>query len=438
MLLRFQTKNYKSFCETMCFDMNPAPKQHGLDYSIIQQKAGKKQCKALSCAVIYGPNAAGKTNIIGAMELLQSLIAAGNINNNTQYMGANEAIRHMDLIPNKDTEHEPVEFLVEFTEAGILFQYELAIDLGSFLQEDYDRRVTRESLTVNGYHIFTRENNELRIENISSIKSYLIEHYTENAAGIEKIAKSNINEKELFLTNNFKILFSAQLVQYITEWFKKKLMVIYRADCLETTRAMDEGSQKKIVRERLIDEAAKKFGVNSNELLYYSPDGGSKTQLGSHFKIGKEDIIIPAETFESFGTIRFINLLPWIAITLKNGGTLVIDEFDASIHPMALLSILNIFHNDEINKRGAQLIFNTHNPIFLNRNVLRRDEIKFVERKQDQSSRHYSLSDFGTSGTNGVRKVDDYMKNYFINQYGAIQDIDFSDIFLKVMEGETK
>ena len=112
------------------------------------------------------------------------------------------------------------------------------------------------------------------------------------------------------------------------------------------------------------------------------------------------------------------------------GGTLVVDEFDASIHPMALMSIINVFHNDDINKKRAQLIFNTHNPIFLNSNIFRRDEIKFVEKNDDSLlSEVYSLSDFGTSGENGVRKGDDYMKNYFISQYGAIKTIDFSPIF---------
>jgi AAA15 family ATPase/GTPase len=115
---------------------------------------------------------------------------------------------------------------------------------------------------------------------------------------------------------------------------------------------------------------------------------------------------------------------------LLTGGTLVVDEFDASIHPMALMSIINIFHNDDINVHHAQLIFNTHNPIFLNSNLFRRDEIKFVERDDDtNSSVIYSLSDFGTTGEKGVRKHEDYMKNYFISQYGAIKDIDFTPIF---------
>jgi hypothetical protein len=97
---------------------------------------------------------------------------------------------------------------------------------------------------------------------------------------------------------------------------------------------------------------------------------------------------------------------------------------------MALMSIINIFHNDDINTKNAQLIFNTHNPIFLNSNLFRRDEIKFVER--DDATHYsilYSLSDFGTSGEKGVRRHEDYMKNYFISRYGAIKDIDFTSIF---------
>ena len=113
------------------------------------------------------------------------------------------------------------------------------------------------------------------------------------------------------------------------------------------------------------------------------------------------------------------------------------DEFDASIHPMALMSIINVFHNDEINKKHAQLIFNTHNPIFLSASIFRRDEIKFVERDDvSQISELYSLADFKTSGANGVRKGEDYIDNYFVSKYGAIKDVDFTPIFEKIMDNE--
>ena len=146
---------------------------------------------------------------------------------------------------------------------------------------------------------------------------------------------------------------------------------------------------------------------------------------------------MPAELFESYGTVRFVNTFPLVVDALVNGGILVIDEFDASIHPMALMSIINLFHNDEINIHHAQLIFDTHNPIFLNSALYRRDEIKFVERDdKTHESTHYSLSDFGTSGQHGVRNGEDYMKNYFLDRYGAIKEVDFSPIFLKLMNRE--
>ncbi|MFR8249403.1 MAG: AAA family ATPase [Lachnospiraceae bacterium] len=58
-------------------------------------------------------------------------------------------------------------------------------------------------------------------------------------------------------------------------------------------------------------------------------------------------------------------MFPLVIKAMQTGGTLVVDEFDASIHPMALMSIINVFHNDDVNIHHAQLIFNTHNPIFL-------------------------------------------------------------------------
>ena len=112
------------------------------------------------------------------------------------------------------------------------------------------------------------------------------------------------------------------------------------------------------------------------------------------------------------------------------------DELDASLHPMIIMNIISIFHNDDINKKGAQLIFNTHNPIYLNHKLLRRDEIKFVERDATtKSSSLYALSDFKANGEASVRKTSDYMKNYFINRYGAIVDRDFTDIIADVLKG---
>ena len=57
MLLEFKAINYKSFREELIFSMIPAPKQKGLDYSILKEKVGKYIYKGLSSAIIYGSNA---------------------------------------------------------------------------------------------------------------------------------------------------------------------------------------------------------------------------------------------------------------------------------------------------------------------------------------------------------------------------------------------
>jgi AAA15 family ATPase/GTPase len=210
--------------------------------------------------------------------------------------------------------------------------------------------------------------------------------------------------------------------------------VVYRADTVKLTRKFADPKKKTVYIEKTTNDAAHMFGINSNALGYVIPEDDSEPKLCSIFKDKNNNALMGAEMFESYGTIRFINMFPLVINALLNGGTFVVDEFDASLHPMALMSIINIFHNDDINKKNAQLIFNTHNPIFLNANLFRRDEIKFVERDEDSNfSSQYSLSDFGTSGKKGVRKHEDYMKNYFVSQYGAIKDIDFTPIFESIL-----
>lgn len=220
MLLNFEVKNYKSFLENAEFSMVPAPKQHGLDYSILTDKVKSKKVKGLCSSVIYGPNASGKTNIIGAMDTFRAIVLRGNIRNAEDQNTPNKAAYNLELIPNNvSDEVQPVVFKIEFVENGMKFRYELSVLLGLFLDDTYIRSV---------------------------------EH--------------------------------------------------------------------------------------------------------------------------------------------------------------------------------------THNPIFLNSNIFRRDEIKFVEKDDDTMlSEIYALSDFGTTGENGVRKGDDYMKNYFVSQYGAIKTIDFSPLFEDVM-----
>lgn len=441
MLLEFKTKNYKSFVEEVKFSMIAAPKQKGLDYSLCTEKIKGKSWKGLSSSVIYGPNAAGKTNIIGAMDVLRSIVLRGNIRNSEEKSSPNPASAALELIPNNQYfESRPVEFAVEFIEDGLRIGYSISLDLGVFLDCDYQRKILKEELYVNGEVIFCRDE-RLTVGNLKEIKPYITDKLYKNADGLVEIAKNSLNQEELFLSNGFKLIFSQTFVKLVTDWFMNKFMIIYRADSMQLIKRFADPQKKAVYVERTTDKAAKLFGINSNAVGYVVSDEDSEAKLCSLFKNDRNNktAAMAAELFESYGTIRFVNMFPLVIRAILTGGTLAVDEFDASIHPMALMSIINIFHNDDINIHHAQLIFNTHNPIFLNSNLFRRDEIKFVERDDESHySSLYALSDFGTSGERGVRMHEDYMKNYFISQYGAIKDIDFTPIFEEIIatEGE--
>lgn len=427
MLLQFKAENFKSFLDEMDFSMTPAPKQKDLEYSILEHKIGNKTYKGLCSAIIYGPNASGKTNIISAMDVFKEIVLKGNIRNSDELRSPNISEGKLELIPNNLNRYpKPTKFYIRFVEGELLVEYELKIDLGLFLDRNYQRKIEFESLRINDKTIYERTD-QIEFFNLKSIEKYLITEFRENEDSAKAIARNNLNETELFLTNGFKMMFSSKIVSFILEWFEEKFIVIYRADAAEIKSKLDNTEGGKIFINRTTNDAAKLFGINSNALGYVVPEDGREPQLCSIFK--DNGVAIPAKHFESYGTVRFINIFPLILKALVEGSVLVMDEFDANIHPMALMNIINIFH-DDINKKNAQLIFNTHNPIFLNANIVRRDEIKFVERDDETHlSAHYSLSDFKTSGSNGVRKADDYLKHYFLGRYGAVKDIDFYDLF---------
>ncbi|MCM1333462.1 MAG: ATP-binding protein [Bacteroides sp.] len=435
MLLNFTVKNYKSFANEMNFSMIASPKQNDLKYSLFEKKASGRNYKIQCSSVVYGANASGKSNIIGAMDTLKAVVLRGNIKN-IEKKNPNVASSKLELIPNLNSpDGEPVEFTIEFIDDSLLFKYTLLLDLGCFLNKEHRRRIISEELYLNNKTVFKRDET-IKLGEYKHLQKYLPFKQAE-VEKMEEISNSSLDDEELFLTNGFKVIFSPEIVKKFTDWIEQRFVVMYRADSMERVVSFSDTDKKGIYIDSTVNKAAKIFGVNSNSLGYINTDRNSnEVRLCSIFENvdGGKVATMPAEMFESYGTVRFINLFPMILEAFANGATLVVDEFDASIHPLTLMNIINMFHNDSINQNHAQLIFNTHNPVFLNSNLFRRDEIKFVQRDNETgNSELYSLADFGTSGKNGVRNSADYMKYYFDYKYGAIEDVDFTPIFENIV-----
>ena len=97
----------------------------------------------------------------------------------------------------------------------------------------------------------------------------------------------------------------------------------------------------------------------------------------------------------------------------------MIDELDAKIHPVLLKYLIMTFSNMEKNKKGAQLIFTSHDLSTMNSEVFRRDEIWFVAKGNHQNSKLYSLVEFKNEKGESVRKDAKFDKQYLEGKYGA-------------------
>lgn len=425
MLLNFTFKNFKSYRDQTTFTMLKAPRIQDLTHSLLHEKIKSKEFNVLCSSVVYGPNASGKSNIITALNTLKTIVSQGHIRNNEAAL-RDKALSNLDLVPFIFSLGTPVEFYIEFVSSRIHFDYWLSINLGEFLSRS-KREIVYEKLDVNFSTVFERKFNKLILltENSEFKNDFINEMNNEN---IIKMFNDTLVEDSLFLSNGFKNI-SKRLSQEIINWFETKLTIIPN---LDSAFSHPVGSSK-IYVDNFVNEIAKQSGVSGTNIAYIKDDD-SHTIVSSLIQRRESDkgIFIPVKLIESYGTDRIIQLMPILLYALKHGAVLAVDELDVALHPMLMMNIINIFHNDDINIHNAQLIFNTHNPIYLNNSIFRRDEIKFAEKDPDtHSSIVYALSDFGTTGEKGVRNTTDYLKNYFMNKYGAIIDVDYSDIFKK-------
>ncbi|MFJ1765538.1 ATP/GTP-binding protein [Amycolatopsis sp. NPDC088138] len=121
---------------------------------------------------------------------------------------------------------------------------------------------------------------------------------------------------------------------------------------------------------------------------------------------------------ESSGTRNWIGLLPQVLLALDEGRVLLVDEIDASLHPLLTAELVGLFQDPELNTKGAQLIFTTHDTsllgTMLGEQVLDRDQIWFVDRDAEGASSLYPLSDFKP------RKDQNTERRYLAGSYGAV------------------
>lgn len=126
---------------------------------------------------------------------------------------------------------------------------------------------------------------------------------------------------------------------------------------------------------------------------------------------------------ESDGTRKLMAIAPAIESVLSKGGLLLVDGIENGLHPAFVEFIVAKFQSKKTNPYGAQIVFTTHDTELLNMELLRKDQLYFVDKNNDAGvSELYSISSFSTRTTENIRK------GYLVGKYGAIPNVEIEEV----------
>jgi AAA15 family ATPase/GTPase len=144
-----------------------------------------------------------------------------------------------------------------------------------------------------------------------------------------------------------------------------------------------------------------------------------------------EPIHLNLKNNESAGTRKLFDLAGLILSVFNNPTPvfIILDEIDSNFHPSLLIKLISLFNNPKYNRSNSQLLFTSHDTNLMSLAIMRRDQFYFTEKKDDESTRLYSLADL-----KGIRNDADFAKQYLAGYYGAVPVLE--DYTLKLLNNE--
>lgn len=443
MLIRFVVSNFLSFDEETEFNMLAGNfKQHKEHV----YKVGK--LKVLKAAAIYGANAAGKSNLIKAIDTLKDIVKIGELL---------PLMEKKKFKLNPLNQQKPIQFEIEFSIKNKVYAYGLSINKNKIIEEWlYESEIDKDDKII-----FERKLNKKGKIHIQLGKKQLS---AKEKLLVELLEDNLIKDNELLL-GKYDIL-KIREITISRNWIEDKLIIIYPYDqpsTLLNSFIVEDEDKRKVeniikllglgienIQKELIN-ADKYFGKNYDqqhfEDLIEGEDRGvihNDEKLLHILKIDNElyvekilflhNYIGGKAIFEfeeqSTGTQRIIDFIPLFLILTLRDTVIVIDEIDQSIHVNLLYAFLkkNMANNEII----GQLIFTTHESNLLDLKIFRQDEIWFAEKdRQKGSTQLYSLSEFNPRYDLDIRK------GYLQGRFGAIpfladlEKLDWSNLEIK-------
>ena len=311
---------------------------------------------------------------------------------------------------NVDSINKPSSFEVSFVKNDILYRYGFEIFNFEIVSEWLFKKVKTETL------LFERKKSEFSV----------------NKSGFPEGTKylKEVKDNVLFLSHLAQYK-DAPIANEVFNWFYYNLNIVSGLnEALYKQPTKSFLKKSKNFRKWLI-LATKFLDISEIKLT----DNDRLITLRNIFNDNNEivdTIAFDLEQDESAGTRKLIYLLGVIYDTLVNGKVLFIDELDSKLHPNLTKKLLLLFH--DLNKKNAQVVFTAHDSCILDKNILRRDQIWFVDRNNYGESELYPMSDFKSSS---VRKTSDFRKKYLDSNFGAAESISITHDLIALMYGQS-
>ncbi|MCI8851010.1 MAG: ATP-binding protein [Erysipelotrichaceae bacterium] len=411
MLIQFSFKNFRSFRDDAILDLS-ATKMTEYKSHIIT--VGLE--KLLPTAAIFGANAGGKSNVYLAFRYMCT------------YVCSSFAFGGDSLINDEKSQFpKPTPFLFDNNSKDAESVFEVY-----FIGDEQDKFKTYNygfSVDVNG--VKEEWLNTKAKSSRGEFKSVFYRNRDEDILELCRLPKNchdNIEtalEKEVLIVSLGAKLKIDEL-KCVRDWFMKHEVVNYGnpVENLVLSRFIPKGfADDPAVRAQVVDfistfdESIVGFQVNK----YKDDEGRRQMNINALHKInGSDELVSIPLREESAGTLKMFSLYPRLMKIMETGGVFFIDELNSRLHPLLVRNFILCFLNPEMNKSHAQLIFTSHDTWALENDLLRRDEIWFVEKEDTGASQLYSLADFNDANGIKIRKDENYEKNYMLGKYGAI------------------
>lgn len=399
MLVQFSVKNYLSFCEPVTLSLLAAPELDADEQKIENTFAAADNLRLVKSAAIYGANASGKSNLINALALFRYLVVSSFTKIEPQ-----QSLLVVPFRLRRGTEDQPSELSIIWLDGINRFRYQITVDkqrVHHELLRSAPAQTDPDSVS-DEQTLFERQGLEIKMGTA----------FPEGAA----LPKGGFQrENALFLS--YAAQFEGPISKRVMSWFGNTLKPISGLEDTQvrpfTVRRLvaNQGSSEILDLARRADLGIAGIRAEQrrpNDPLEIITSREVYDEQGQ--PIGMTDFLFARE---SEGTQKFVSLAGPLLDVLKHGKVLVIDEFDARLHPALTQAIVEIFHGPA-NSRNAQLVFATHDTNLLNRSLIRRDQVWFTEKNEQGATNLYSLADFK------LEKTASFERDYLQGKYGAI------------------